>query len=63
MQHLQAEQKFYAGLFERNPENEHITSGYDELHDLAFAPPPAGVVRSLVAERAVWPPRRRLPGD
>ncbi len=44
MQDLAAEQKFYADLFARNPENEHITSGYDELHELALPTPPNGTV-------------------
>jgi SAM-dependent methyltransferase len=36
-QDVVAEKAFYDTLFSENPENEHITSGYDELHDLAFA--------------------------
>lgn len=36
MQDLKAEQAFYDELFARNPENEHITGGYDEIHDLAL---------------------------
>src|SRR5438046_5037539 len=44
MQHLEAEKAFYAKLFGDKPENEHITAGYDELHALAFAVPPAGPV-------------------
>lgn len=44
MQDLEAERKFYAELFARNPENEHITSGYDELHALALPTPPDGTV-------------------
>jgi SAM-dependent methyltransferase len=44
MQDLAAERKFYADLFARNPENEHITSGYDELHQLALPAPPSGLV-------------------
>ena len=47
MQDLAAERAFYANLFEKNPENEHITSGYDELHALALPVPPAGPVLDL----------------
>lgn len=47
MQNLAAERAFYAELFERNPENEHITSGYDELHQLALSVRPAGIVIDL----------------
>ncbi|MDH3208288.1 MAG: class I SAM-dependent methyltransferase [Gemmatimonadota bacterium] len=46
-QDLVAEKAFYDELFEGNPENEHITSGYDELHDLAFPSPPEGRVLDL----------------
>lgn len=46
-QDLVAEKAFYDDLFEGNPENEHITSGYDELHDLAFPEPPSGTVLDL----------------
>ena len=46
-QDLVAEKAFYDNLFEGNPENEHITSGYDELHDTAFATPPEGRVLDL----------------
>lgn len=42
-----AERAFYDQLFEDNPENEHITSGYDELHDVAFESPPQGMVLDL----------------
>lgn len=35
-QDVKAERSFYDELFARNPENEHITEGYDELHTLAF---------------------------
>ena len=42
-----AEKAFYDELFEGNPENEHITSGYDELHDLAFPTTPEGRVLDL----------------
>ncbi len=44
MQNLAAERAFYAELFGRNPENEHITSGYDELHALALPLLPEGTV-------------------
>jgi SAM-dependent methyltransferase len=47
MQNLAAERAFYADLFEKNPENEHITSGYDELHQLALPAPPSGAVLDL----------------
>jgi ubiquinone/menaquinone biosynthesis C-methylase UbiE len=47
MQDVVAEREFYDELFESNPENEHITSGYDELHDLAFPTPPEGHVLDL----------------
>lgn len=46
-QDLVAEKAFYDDLFEGNPENEHITSGYDELHDLAFPTTPEGTVLDL----------------
>lgn len=36
MQDLKAERAFYDELFAANPENEHITGGYDEIHDLAL---------------------------
>jgi len=42
MQDAVAERAFYDELFARNPENEHITSGYEELHELAFPTAPAG---------------------
>lgn len=42
-----AEKAFYDELFEANPENEHITSGYDELHDTAFPTVPEGNVLDL----------------
>src|SRR5687768_12979298 len=32
-QDLVSERAFYDELFDRNPENEHITSGYDDLYD------------------------------
>lgn len=47
MQDLAAERAFYDELFARNPENEHITQGYDELHDVAFAGAPEGRVLDL----------------
>ncbi len=47
MQDVAAERAFYDELFEQNPENEHITHGYDELHDLAFERAPAGRVLDL----------------
>ncbi|HET9947371.1 MAG TPA: class I SAM-dependent methyltransferase [Longimicrobiales bacterium] len=46
-QDLIAEKAFYDQLFENNPENEHITSGYDELHSLAFPTTPEGTVLDL----------------
>lgn len=46
-QDVVAERRFYDELFDRNPENEHITSGYDQLHDIAFQAPPAGRVLDL----------------
>jgi len=47
MQDLAAERAFYDDLFAKNPENEHITEGYDELHDAAFAAAPDGPVLDL----------------
>lgn len=47
MQDVVAERAFYEDLFEQKPENEHITHGYDEVHDLAFREPPAGAVLDL----------------
>lgn len=47
MQDLMAERAFYDELFARNPENEHITQGYDELHDIAFDGAPDGTVLDL----------------
>ncbi len=44
MQDVAAERAFYDELFEKNPENEHITYGYDELYDLAFVREPDGRV-------------------
>jgi SAM-dependent methyltransferase len=46
-QDIVAERTFYDELFGGNPENEHITSGYDELHDLAFPSPSKGRVLDL----------------
>ncbi len=43
-QNLQAERAFYDELFGRNPRNEHITEGYDELHAIAFPKEPDGWV-------------------
>jgi SAM-dependent methyltransferase len=42
-----SEKKFYDELFDRNPENEHITSGYEDLYDFAFKGKPEGVVMDL----------------
>jgi ubiquinone/menaquinone biosynthesis C-methylase UbiE len=47
MQDTVAERAFYDELFSRNPENEHITGGYDELHELAFPSPPEGRIMDL----------------
>ena len=47
MQDLKAERAFYDELFTRNPENEHITAGYDDLHRLALPAPPDGFVLDL----------------
>lgn len=47
MQDLVAERDFYDKLFAEKPENEHITAGYEELHDLAFAQKPRGIVLDL----------------
>jgi SAM-dependent methyltransferase len=44
MQDRAAERRFYADLFARNPDNEHITGGYDELHRLALGAAPDGTV-------------------
>ncbi len=46
-QDVVAERAFYDELFENNPENEHITSGYDELHELAFPTSASGRVLDL----------------
>lgn len=42
-----SERAFYDELFDRNPENEHITSGYEDLYGYAFQRPPEGVVLDL----------------
>jgi SAM-dependent methyltransferase len=47
MQDLKSERQFYDTLFAGNPENEHITFGYEELYDLAFPQPPAGLLLDL----------------
>lgn len=47
MQDVVEERAFYDQLFEAKPENEHITAGYDELHDLAFPEAPKGRVLDL----------------
>lgn len=47
MQDLKSEKEFYDKLFSGNPENEHITFGYDELYDLAFPEPPGGLLLDL----------------
>src|SRR5688572_3346008 len=47
MQDLKSEREFYDKLFSENPENEHITYGYDELYDLAFPEAPAGLLLDL----------------
>src|SRR5688572_31257080 len=47
MQDLKSEREFYDKLFSENPENEHITYGYDELYDLAFREAPAGLLLDL----------------
>ena len=47
MQDVKAEREFYDTLFTEKPENEHITFGYDELYELAFPDPPAGLLLDL----------------
>jgi ubiquinone/menaquinone biosynthesis C-methylase UbiE len=47
MQDIKAEREFYDTLFTDKPDNEHITFGYDELYELAFPSPPAGLVLDL----------------
>ncbi len=44
---MTAERAFYDKLFAENPDNEHISGGYDELHDLSFPAPPQGTVLDL----------------
>jgi SAM-dependent methyltransferase len=47
MQDVAAERDFYETLFEQRPDNEHIADGYDDLHALAFAREPDGLVLDL----------------
>lgn len=47
MQDLKAERDHYSELFSRNPENEHITGGYEEIHGLAMPQVPDGLVLDL----------------
>lgn len=47
MQDVKAERQFYDSLFTENPDNEHITFGYDELYELAFPSAPQGLVLDL----------------
>lgn len=47
MQDLAAERDFYEELFRLKPDNEHITDGYEDLHDLAFQEEPDGPVLDL----------------
>ena len=47
MQDRVAERAFYDELFANKPENEHITAGYDELHELGFPSPPSGPVLDI----------------
>jgi SAM-dependent methyltransferase len=47
MQDRGAERAFYDRLFAQRPDNEHITSGYGELHTLAFPTAPDGPVLDL----------------
>ena len=47
MQDVAAERTFYDDLFRRKPDNEHITSGYDELYELAFREEPRGALLDL----------------
>jgi SAM-dependent methyltransferase len=42
-----SEKAFYDDLFEKNPENVHITTGYEDLYDFAFREPPKGTVLDL----------------
>ena len=41
------ERAFYDELFGKNPDNEHITSGYEDLYDFAFKQKPDGRVLDL----------------
>lgn len=47
MQDRDAELAFYALRFGRNPLTEHISGGYDELHDLALGEVPSGRMLDL----------------
>ncbi|HWP02580.1 MAG TPA: class I SAM-dependent methyltransferase, partial [Gemmatimonadaceae bacterium] len=47
MQDLAAERAFYDQLFAQNPENEHISGGYEELHEIGFSRAPDGAVLDL----------------
>ena len=47
MQDRKSEAQFYETLFSANPENEHITYGYDEIYDLAFPEKPSGLLLDL----------------
>lgn len=47
MQDRKSEQQFYDTLFQANPENEHITFGYEELYDLAFTDGSKGMLLDL----------------
>lgn len=47
MQDVAAERAFYEELFGSKPDNEHITAGYEDLHDLAFADAAGGPVLDL----------------
>lgn len=47
MQDVKAEREFYSKLFARDPENEHIVGGYDEIHALAMPEVPDGLVLDL----------------
>ncbi len=43
-QNRESERAFYDRLFSDNPRNEHITTGYNEVYELAFLEEPDGVV-------------------
>ena len=47
MQNIRVERAFYDKLFKVNPANEHISDGYEELHDLAFPVSPQGTVLDI----------------